>query len=184
MLLLLSCLVQVDLWNGHDHFALPGTGLLTQPCFVLCFSLYFTVLLLVLRLVSVAILWLLCLLLAVLFIVSPQLDDERCTASASSLRCSSRCPRTRVALLRSSRHKLFGCGSVSDSHHWLFGCGSVSDPLQRHFVEVRSFLDCFACTSNTTTQHCALRDRSLAVGARAPRSYSLQHLVLLTVKTV
>ena len=23
MLLLLNCLVDVDLWNGHDHFALP-----------------------------------------------------------------------------------------------------------------------------------------------------------------
>ena len=42
---------------------------------------------------------------------------------------------------------------------------------------------CLACTSNTTTQHCALRDRWLAVGARAPRSCSLQQRVLLTVRT-
>ena len=61
MLLLLSCLVGVNLWNGHDHFALL--------CWTsACFSLYFTVRLLVLRLVSVAVLWLLCLLLAVLFL--------------------------------------------------------------------------------------------------------------------
>ena len=123
-------------WTSASVLRCIGTGWLTQPCFVLYFSLYFTVLLLVLRLVSVALLWLLCLLLAlllsclplallfclllallfsVLFILSPLLGDERCSASASSLRCSSRCPRTRVALLRSSRHKLFGCHSVPDS---------------------------------------------------------------------
>ena len=42
---------------------------------------------------------------------------------------------------------------------------------------------CLACTSNTTTQHCALRDRWLAVGARAPWSCSLQQRVLLTMGT-
>ena len=42
---------------------------------------------------------------------------------------------------------------------------------------------CLACTSNTTSQHCALRDRWLARGARAPRSCSLQQCVLLTVRT-
>ena len=42
---------------------------------------------------------------------------------------------------------------------------------------------CLACTSNTTTQHCALRDRWLAVGARAPRSCSVQQRVLLTMRT-
>ena len=37
------------------------------------------------------------------FILSPLLDDERCSASASSFSTSlSRCPRTRVALLHSS----------------------------------------------------------------------------------
>ena len=39
----------------------------------------------------------------------------------------SRGPRTLVALLHSSRHRLVGCGSVCASHHWLVGCGSVSD---------------------------------------------------------
>ena len=42
---------------------------------------------------------------------------------------------------------------------------------------------CLACTSNTTTQHCASRDRWLAAGARAPRSCSSQQRVLLTVRT-
>ena len=146
MLLLLS----------SDHFSLPfldiccfGTGWLA------CCSLTLLLLLVVLRLVSVAVLWLLCLTLAlllscrplavlfclplavllclpfavlfsVLFIISPLLDVERCSASASSLRCSSRCPRTRVALFRSSRHWLFGRGSVSDFHHLLLGCGFFS----------------------------------------------------------
>ena len=117
-------------------------------------AFFCTVFLLVLHLVSVVVLWLPCLLLAmlfsclllaslfsVLFIISPLLDVERCSASASSLRCSSRCPCTRVAPLSSFHHWLVGCGSVSDSHHWLFGCGSVSDPLQRHFVVAYSFLD-------------------------------------------
>ena len=110
------------------------------------------VLILVLRLVSVAVLWLLCLLLAmffclllnmlfclllamlfclllamlfsVLFIISLLLDVKRCSASASSLRCSSRCPCTRVALFRSSRYWPVGRGSVKDFHHLLLGCGS------------------------------------------------------------
>ena len=42
---------------------------------------------------------------------------------------------------------------------------------------------CLACTSNTTTRRCALRDRWLAVGARAPRSCSVQQRVLLTMRT-
>ena len=63
------------------------------------------------------------------FILSPLLDVERCSASASSLRCSSRCPRTRVALFRSSRHWLVGRGSVSDFHHLLLGCGSFCTSL-------------------------------------------------------
>ena len=37
--------------------------------------------------------------------------------------CSSRCPRTFVALLRSSYHWLVGCGSVSESHRLLLDCG-------------------------------------------------------------
>ena len=45
------------------------------------------------------------------------------------------------------------------------------------------FAGCLACTSNTTTQRCALRDRWLAVGARAPRWCRLQQRVLLTVRT-
>ena len=102
-------------------------------------AFFYTLLLLVLRLVSVVVLWfallfscpllalllsclqlalLFCLLLAllfsVLFILSPLLDDERCSASASSLRCSSRCPRTRIAPFSSFHHQLVGYGSVSD----------------------------------------------------------------------
>ena len=48
--------------------------------------------------------------------------------------CSSRCPRTLVALLPSSRHWLVGCGSVSDSHRMLLGCGSVGDSLSHHLL--------------------------------------------------
>ena len=59
----------------------------------------------------------------------------------------------------------------------------VSDPLQKHFCGTLQFPGRLACTSNTTTQHCALRDRWLAVGARAPWSCSLQQRVLLTVRT-
>ena len=108
------------------------------------------VLILVLRLVSAAVLWLLCLPLAlllsylplgmffclllallfsVLFIVSHLLGVERCSVSASSLRCSSRCPRIRVALFRSSRRWLIDRGSVSDFHHSLLGCGSFCTSL-------------------------------------------------------
>ena len=79
---------------------------------------------------------------------------------------------------------LLGCGSVcvsltpQASWQWLcLGsspetlCGSLQLP------------GCLACTSDTTTQHCALLDRWLAVSARAPRSCSLQQRVLLTVRT-
>ena len=82
-------------------------------------------------LVCLACCWLcpcLCLLLAmlflVLFIISPLLDVERCSASASSLRCSSRCPLTRVAPLSSFHHWLVCCGSVSGSEYLLLGCGA------------------------------------------------------------
>ena len=74
--------------------------------------------------------------------------------------------------------------SVSLSHHWLLGCGSVSNPLQRHFVVGYIFLDASpAPPIHTTTRHCALRDRRLAAGARAPWSCSLHQRVLLTMKT-
>ena len=59
----------------------------------------------------------------------PLLGVERCSVSASSLRCSSRCPRTRVALFRSSRRWLVDRGSVSDFHHLLLGCGSFCTSL-------------------------------------------------------
>ena len=84
---------------------------------------------------------LLAMLFSVLFIISPLLDVERCSASESSLRCSSRCPCTCVASLSSFHHWLVGCCSASDFHHLLLGCGSVSDLLQRHFVVGYIFLD-------------------------------------------
>ena len=67
--------------------------------------------------------------------------------------------------------------------HWLLGSGSGSDPLPETLCGRLHLPGCLACTSNTSTQHCALRDRWLAVGARAPRSCSLQQRVLLTVTT-
>ena len=138
---------------------------------------------------------LLALLFSVLFIISPLLDVERCSASASSLRCSSRCPCTRVAPLSSFHHWLVCCGSVSDSHHLLLGCGSVCMslsplaswlwlcPSPETLCSRLHLPGCLACTSNTTTRQCALRDRWLAVGARARWSCSLQQRVLLTMRT-
>ena len=182
-------------WTSASVLRCFGTGWLTQPRFVLCFSscfalsrsqsfgcfaccwrcsscLPFAMLLSCLPLAMLFCLLLallFCLLLAllfsVLFIFSPLLDDERCSAIASSLRCSSRCPRTRVALLRSSRHKLFGCGSVSD-------------PLQRHFVAVYSFLD-----ASLAPPAPPLSTAPLLIVGSAPRLCSLQRRGLLTVRT-
>ena len=64
--------------------------------------------------------------------------------------------------------------SVFLSHHWLLGCGSVSDLPQRHFVVGYNFLDASPAPPTPLPQHRALRDRWLAVGARAPRSCGLQ----------
>ena len=147
-------------WTSASVPRCFGTGWPTQPCFVLCFSMYFTVLLLVLRLVSVAVLWLLCLLLAmlfclmlavlfclmlaslfsVLFILSPLLDDERSSATASSLRCflAVLVPVLLYFVLLATRSlavvlfRILTTGSLAVS---------VSDPLQRQFVVVCSFLD-------------------------------------------
>ena len=102
---------------------------ITSPCAcwisaTLAAAFFCTVLLLVLRLVSVVVLWFAlpavgsALLPAVGFALLGSCHHR----SRSS--CSSRCPRTLVALLRSCRHRLVGCGSVSDSHHLLLGCGS------------------------------------------------------------
>ena len=49
------------------------------------------------------------------------------TLNIALLRCSSRCPRTRVA-------------PSTSFHHWLLGSGSVSDSHQRHLVDVHIFL--------------------------------------------
>ena len=147
MLLLLS----------SDHFALLLLDICIGPWMLrdwLTAAFFCAVFLLVLRLVSVVVLWfalllsclplarlfclllsMFCLLLAmlfsVLFIISRLLDVERCSASASSLRCSSRCPSTRVAPLSSCHHWLVCCGSVSDSHHLLLDCGSLCISLSR-----------------------------------------------------
>ena len=97
----------------------------------------------VLRFVSVAVLRLPCLLLAMLFsclllaflfCLLLTLLFSVLLNIAPDLRCSSRCPRTLVALLHSSRHFLVGCGSVSDPHHLLIGWGSVCDSLSRHWL--------------------------------------------------
>ena len=69
------------------------------------------------------------------------------------------------------------------SHHWLRGSGSVPDPPPETLCGSFQRPGCLACTSNTPSQHCVLRDRWLAVGDRAPQSCSLQQRVLLTVRT-
>ena len=174
--------------------------LLLAALFCLLLAMLFSCLLLALIFCLLLAVLFSCLLLAallfsVLFIISFLLDVERRSASASSLRCSSRCPRTHVAPLSSFHHWLICCGSVSDSHHLLLGCGSVCMSLS----PLASLLwlcpspetlcgrlhlpGCLACTSNTTARQCALRDRWLAVGARARWSCSLQQRVLLTMRT-
>ena len=151
-------IVEVDILDSRFHFALflldiciAGCSFLlycasprTSPCLgrrpLVCVCLLLALLL------ALLLCLLLALLLSVLYIIAPDFS------------CSSRCPRTRVALLHSCRHRLVGCGSVSDSHrslaavpsvllshHWLFGCGSV-------FWLVSGF------PPKITTQHCALRD--------------------------
>ena len=176
-------------WTSASLLRCFGTGWLTQPCFVPCFSLYFTVLLLVVRRVSVAVLWLLCMLLAMLFL--PAVGS--CSCLACCWLCSSACcllcsclllalPSVSTVELCSSvccwlcifclllallfclllallvlsvafhlrSHRRFDVllallvlcvALLRSSRHRLFGCGSVSDPLQRHFVVVHSFLD-------------------------------------------
>ena len=122
-------------WTSASVLGCFGTGW-RQPSYVVHFPSYFALS----RSQSFGLLCLLlallfCLLLAmlfsVLFIISPILDVERCPTSASSLRCSSRCPRTRVAPLSSFHHRLTGYDSVSDSHHLLLGCGSVCISLSQ-----------------------------------------------------
>ena len=129
---------------------------------------------------------LLTLLFPVLLILSPLLDDERCSASV---------PVLLLCFLFTTGSS--ASGSVSDSHHLLLCCGSICislSPLaswlwlclwssQETLCGRLHLPGRHACTSNTTTHDCALRDRWLAVGARAPRSCSLQQRVLQTVRT-
>ena len=164
---------------------------LLQPYFAFCLSSHFALsrsqsflALLFCLLLAVLFCLLLAMLFSVLFILSPLLEVERCSASASSLRCSSRCPRTRGALFRSSRHWLVGRGSVLLFHHWPFGCGFCLRSSPETLCGTIQFPGRLTCTSNTTTQRCALRVRWPAVGARAPWSCSLQQRVLLTVTAV
>ena len=165
MSLLLSCLD--DFSTISPLKSIFWTVVFTSPCpcwtsASLAAAFFCTVLLLVFRLVSVAVLWLVfCLLLALLLCLLLALLLSVLSVIAPDFSCSSRCPRTRVALLHSCRHRLVGCGSVSDSHrslavvpsvllshHWLFGCGAVCA-----FLLARFWLP-----PKITTQHCALRD--------------------------
>ena len=150
-----------------------GTGWL-QLSFVLCFSSYFA--LFSVRSPSVRY----ALLLAVGFALLGSFHHR------SRFSCSSRCPRTLVALLSSSHHWLVGCGSVSDSHHLLLGCGSVGDSLttgslavvpsvlllQSHFVVSYDSVARFWLHPNITTQRFALR--VLMVRGRCPRCMGKQ----------
>ena len=113
-----------------------GTGCL-QLSFVLCCSSYFAlsrfaVLWFALPVVGYALLLpavhSALVLLAIGFALVPAVGFALLHAVfivAPDVRCSYRCPRTRVALLRSSHHLLLGCGSFSDSlTTGSFGCGS------------------------------------------------------------
>ena len=124
-------------WTSASVLGCFGTGWLLLSS-AMCFSSYFA-------LSQSQSLGLLCLLLATFFCLPlalplsclPLACSSACcwlwysaccslcssrffSSLAPDLRCSSRCPRTLVALLHSSRHKLVSCGSVSDSHHWLW----------------------------------------------------------------
>ena len=90
---------------------------LCSSCLLLALLLRLLLALLFCLLLALLLCLLLALLFSVLFIVAPD------------LRCSSRCPRTRLASPRSSHHWLVDFGFVSDSHHLLLGCGSFSDSL-------------------------------------------------------
>ena len=106
---------------GHLHRSLDASGLADCSFLLYCVSPRTSPCLCRSPLVALpAVGWL----FSVLFIISSLLDDERCSASASSLRCSCRCPRTRVASFSSFHHKLVGYGSVLDFHHLLLGCDS------------------------------------------------------------
>ena len=153
------------------HF---GTGWLDCCSLLLCI-----VLILVLRLVSVAVLWLLCLSLVLLLSCLP------------------------LALLFSvlSSFLPFSTLSAALRVHRRFGVlHAVLKPVLLYFVLLATGLLAVALSLilsrdtlwyftiswmprlNTTTQHCAPRDRWLAARARAP-SCSLQQRVLLTVRT-
>ena len=184
-------------WLADCSFS---TGMYFSSYFALSRSQSFGLLCQVLALLLSCLLlaMLFCLLLAmlfsVLFIISPLLDVERCSASATSLQSSSRCPRTRVAPLPTFHHWLVGCGSVSDSHRLLLGCGSVCISLTTGFLAVALslILSRDALWSVTSSwmprlhlQHhySALCPSWLAICARAPWSCSLQQRVLLTMRT-
>ena len=114
--------------NSMVSFSKSMVGIIvfSSPCSCwtsasLAAAFFCIVLLLVLRLVSVVVLWFalpavgFALLPAVGFALLPAVGfaflgsfHHRYSSS-----CSSRCPRTLVALLRSCRHRLVGCGSVS-----------------------------------------------------------------------
>ena len=104
------------------------------------------VFLLVLRLVSVAVLWLLCLPLAMLFSCLPlALLFSVLFIFAADLRVLLAVLVPLLHLLRSSHHWLVGCGSF---------CASSSELLCGRLRLRGSFL----ASSNITTQRCALRD--------------------------
>ena len=149
----------------------------------LAVALLCTVLLLLLRFVSVVVLWFAlpafgsALLLST---VGSALLSAVAFALLGSFRhrsrslCSSRCPRTLVALLRSSHHLLLAVvPSVLLSHHWLFGCGSVCASFSKSLCGMLRLRGSFLASPNTTTtQHCALH-------ALDPREGSIQRRVLL-----
>ena len=115
-----------------SYFALSRSqsfGLLCLPMALLLSCLPLALLLSCLPLALLLSCLLLALLFSVLFIIAPD------------LRCSSRCPRTLVALLRFSRHKLVGCGSFCGSSESLCGRlrlrGSFLASLKHHHSALR-----------------------------------------------
>ena len=173
VLVLHGFVVEVDLWDGRDHFSkLQFLLLLLDICigswmlrYWLAAAFLCDVLRIVLRLVSIAVLWFA--LPAVGFALLPAVGCALLPAVGFAVSVHFIIPQIfnvllafLVPLLHSSFHGLVGCGSVSDSHHWLLGCGlfgwgSVCASSSESLCGSLRLRGSFLASPNTTTQRWA-----------------------------